>query len=154
MAWGDTIFFTVHIFRLHADWTHLQCELLRLFPLLSFHWRRSKLVSRFYFHCRYERYLITWTFFRHQSFGQQNLARFKKVVPKTVHTPLPLPPPTWRAPLFLSYPTPTPEISVILQIGWVPPGKNIYVKNAVALYCYAKDNCFCDKERNYFFYFC
>jgi len=27
------------------------------------------------------------------------------------------------------------------------PGKNISVKNAVALYFLAKDNCFCDKER-------
>ena len=27
-----------------------------------------------------------------------------------------------------------------------PPGKNSYVKNAVALYYYSKDNCFCDKE--------
>ena len=35
----------------------------------------------------------------------------------------------------------------------VPPGKNISLKNAVALFFYAKDNCFCDKERtNIFIY--
>ena len=34
------------------------------------------------------------------------------------------------------------------------PGKNISVKNAVALYFFAKDNCFCDKERKKSFYLC
>ena len=33
------------------------------------------------------------------------------------------------------------------------PGKNISVKNAVALYFFAKDNCFCDKERKKIFLF-
>ena len=42
---------------------------------------------------------------------------------------------------------PPPGISVIFQLGLVPPGKNISLKNAVALFFYAKDNCFCDKER-------
>ena len=37
---------------------------------------------------------------------------------------------------------PSPEISVIIQLGWVPPGKNICVKNVVTLYYYAKDNCY------------
>ena len=33
------------------------------------------------------------------------------------------------------------------------PGKDISLKNAVALFCYAKDNCFCDTERtNIFIY--
>ena len=36
-----------------------------------------------------------------------------------------------------------PGISVIFQLGWVPSGKNICVKNVVALYYqYAKDNFF------------
>ena len=85
--------------------------------------------------------------FRHQNFGQQKLVCLKRVyrvVPKNVHTPLPPPSPTWRAP---------PGSSVIFQLGCVPPGKNIYVKNAVALYFYAKDNCFCDKERIFFIIF-
>ena len=33
-----------------------------------------------------------------------------------------------------------PEISVIIQPGLVSPGKNSSVKNAVAIYIYAKDN--------------
>ena len=45
------------------------------------------------------------------------------------------------------------RISVIFQLGLVPPGKNISLKNAVALFFYAKDNCFCDTERtNIFIY--
>ena len=48
---------------------------------------------------------------------------------------------------------PPPRISVIFQLGLVPPGKNISLKNAVALFFYAKDNCFCDTERtNIFIY--
>ena len=48
---------------------------------------------------------------------------------------------------------PPPGISVIFQLGLVPPGKNISLKNAVALFFYAKDKCFCDKERtNIFIY--
>ena len=35
--------------------------------------------------------------------------------------------------------TPTPGISVIFQVGWVPSGKDISVKKVVALYFYAKD---------------
>ena len=41
----------------------------------------------------------------------------------------------------LSYPPP-PGISVIFQLGWVPSGKNICVKNVVARYYNAKDNFF------------
>ena len=33
------------------------------------------------------------------------------------------------------------------RLGQAPPGKDIYVKNYVTLYYYAKVNCFCDKER-------
>ena len=40
---------------------------------------------------------------------------------------------------------PTPGISVIFQLGLVPAGKNISLKNAVAPYFYAKDDCFYDK---------
>ena len=48
---------------------------------------------------------------------------------------------------------PPPGVCVIFQLGLVPPGKNISLKNAVALFFYAKDNCFCDKERtNIFIY--
>ena len=47
-------------------------------------------------------------------------------------------------------PPPTPGISVIFQLGLVPPGKNVSLKNAVAQYFYAKDNCFCEKARNIF----
>ena len=36
--------------------------------------------------------------------------------------------------------------------SWVPPEKNISVKNAVTLYFYAKDYCYCDKERKRSFY--
>ena len=39
----------------------------------------------------------------------------------------------------LLYPLP-PGISVIFHFGWVPPGKNTFVKNVVALYFYARDN--------------
>ena len=39
----------------------------------------------------------------------------------------------WQAP---------PGISEIFQLGWVPPGKTISVKNAVAPHFYAKDKCF------------
>ena len=37
---------------------------------------------------------------------------------------------------------PPPGISEIFQLGWVPPGETISVKNAVAPYFYAKDKCF------------
>ena len=38
---------------------------------------------------------------------------------------------------------PPSQISVIFQLGWVPSGKNISIKNVVALYyIYAKDNFF------------
>ena len=43
-----------------------------------------------------------------------------------------------------------PGISVavgILQLGWIPSGKNICVKNVVALYYYAKIIFFCDEIR-------
>ena len=43
--------------------------------------------------------------------------------------------PPLRAFLF-STPTP-PGISLIFQLGWIPPGMNILVKNAFALYFYA-----------------
>ena len=47
---------------------------------------------------------------------------------------------------------PPPGISVIFQLGWVSPGKSISVKNAVAPYFYAKDNCFYDEERKRSFF--
>ena len=37
------------------------------------------------------------------------------------------------------------------QLGQAPNGKNISVKNAVALYYYAKDDCSCDKEIKYLY---
>ena len=40
-----------------------------------------------------------------------------------------------------------PGISLIFQLGWIPPGMNILVKNAFALYFYAIDNCFWDTKR-------
>ena len=46
----------------------------------------------------------------------------------------------------LPYPPP-PVISLIFQLGWIPPGKNTFLKNAVALYFYVIDNCFCDREK-------
>ena len=48
--------------------------------------------------------------------------------------------------------TPTLGISVIFQLGYLPPRKNIFLKNAIALYFYAKDNCFCEKARKIFLY--
>ena len=45
-----------------------------------------------------------------------------------------------RRALFFETP-PTLGISVIFQLVWVPRGKNISLKNAVALYFYAKDYC-------------
>ena len=46
-----------------------------------------------------------------------------------------------------------PGISVIFQFVWVPPGKNISVKNAVAQYFYAKDILGIKRERkNIFIY--
>ena len=58
-------------------------------------------------------------------------------------------------PLLLIIPFPPPPgISLIFQLGWVPSGKNICVKDVVALYYYAKDNFFCDKMRkNLFIHF-
>ena len=41
---------------------------------------------------------------------------------------------------YVSYPPVPPGISVIFELCWVPSGKNICVKNVVALYCHAKDN--------------
>ena len=38
------------------------------------------------------------------------------------------------------------------HLNWVPPGKNISVKNPVSLYHYAKCNCFCDKMRKIFLF--
>ena len=84
------------------------------------------------------------------------------VVPKNIHTPTPPPPientfvldphpPGISIPGSAFIPSPTPKISVIFQLGWVPPGKNIYLKNAVALYFYTKDNCFCNKVRKSFY---
>ena len=46
----------------------------------------------------------------------------------------------------LPYPPP-PVISLIFHLGWIPPGKNTFLKNAVALYFYVIDNCFCDREK-------
>ena len=48
---------------------------------------------------------------------------------------------------YVSYPPATHGISIIFELGWVPSGKNICVKNVVALYYHAKDNFFCDKMR-------
>ena len=42
---------------------------------------------------------------------------------------------------------PPPGTSVFFLLGWVPHGKNISVKNAVALYYFAKDNRFFNEER-------
>ena len=43
---------------------------------------------------------------------------------------------------------PPAGISVIFQLCWVPPGKNISIKNAFAQYFYAKAcHCFHNKER-------
>lgn len=50
----------------------------------------------------------------------------------------------------LSYPLP-PGIFLTFLLGWVAPGKNIFVKNAFSLYYYAKCNCFCDKVRKNLF---
>ena len=69
------------------------------------------------------------------------------VAPKKTHSPPP------NGGHFCHTP-PTPGISIIFQLGWVPPGKTICVKNAVAQYFYVKDNCFCDKERKKCFYLC
>ena len=41
----------------------------------------------------------------------------------------------------LSY-APTTTTSNFFQLGWVPSGKNVSIKNVVALYYYAKDNLF------------
>ena len=49
-------------------------------------------------------------------------------------------PPAFSIPGDACHIPPPPGISVIFQLGWVPPGKNTFVKNAVALYFYAKDN--------------
>ena len=62
------------------------------------------------------------------------------VVPENIHTStegtFTLDPTPWN---FRGFPT------------WLgTPGKNISVKNAVALYYYAKNNCFCDEMRKKF----
>ena len=46
---------------------------------------------------------------------------------------------------------PTPGISVIFQLGLVPAGKNISLKNAVVPYFYAKDDSFCVKALKIFY---
>ena len=68
---------------------------------------------------------------------------------KNFHTPAP----TSTEGTFVLDP-PSPGISVIFQLSWVPPGKSISVKNAIAPYFYAKDNCFWDEERKRSFYLC
>ena len=55
--------------------------------------------------------------------------------------------------IFIPFPSPTPGISEIVQLGWVPPGRTISLKNAVTLYFYAKDNCFNGKGVKSFFYY-
>ena len=55
------------------------------------------------------------------------------------------PPTTLEFPFQGVHIPPTPEISVIFQLGLVPAGKNISLENAVAPYFYAKDDCFCNK---------
>ena len=54
--------------------------------------------------------------------------------------------------IVISFPSPTPGISVIVQLGWIPPGRTISLKNAVTLYFYAKDNYFYDKGVKFFYY--
>ena len=53
--------------------------------------------------------------------------------------------------MVLAIPT-NPGFSVISLLGWVPPGKNVSLKNAVALYFYAKDNCFYEKRKHLLIY--
>ena len=65
------------------------------------------------------------------------------VVRENIHTPT-------AGTFTLDPPPPPPGISVVFQLGWVSPGKNISVKNAVALYYYAKNNCFCGEMRKKF----
>ena len=73
----------------------------------------------------------------------------QRVVPKHINLPLPT-----EGTFILYRPSPWNFhfrgcLSYSSLHGLVPPGKNIAVKNTVALsYFYAKDNCFCDKERN------
>ena len=52
------------------------------------------------------------------------------------------PPPPWNFHPrgYVSDPPAPPGISGIFELGWVPSGKNICVKNVVALYYHAKDN--------------
>ena len=73
-------------------------------------------------------------------------------VPNYIHTPHPP-----RRALLIYTPTPlewclpnpaTPGFSVISLLGWVPAGKNVSLKNGVALYFYAKDNCFYEKRKH------
>ena len=63
------------------------------------------------------------------------------------------PPPPWNFHPrgYVSDPPAPPGISVIFELGWIPSGKNICVKNVVALYYHAKDNFFCDKMRKKIF---
>ena len=67
-----------------------------------------------------------------------------------VVTQISIPPPPQEGTFVLD--PPPPGISVIFQLGWVSPGKSISVKNAVAPYFYAKDNCFYDEERKRSFF--
>ena len=54
------------------------------------------------------------------------------------------PPPPWNVHPrgYVSYPPALPGISAIFELGWVPSGKNICVKNVVALYYHAKKSFF------------
>ena len=88
--------------------------------------------------------------------------RFKKFLLSFGYCPQNILTPPWRALLLatpqppgisilgvLVIPPPPPPLRILLifQLGWVPCGKNVCVKNVIALFYYRKENFFCDKMR-------
>ena len=63
-----------------------------------------------------------------RSFNEKG--NLKCVALKNIHTP-------HEGHFCFQPPPPPPGISLIFQLGWIPPGMNILVKNAFALYFYA-----------------
>ena len=80
--------------------------------------------------------------------GNLKCAVPKISIPPKKGTFLNSPPHPWNFHFRRCLPYPPPRvISLIFQLGWIPPGKNTFLKNAVALYFYVIDNCFCDREK-------
>ena len=125
-------------------YTYYLCHALRLkciFIIIHFHWLKT-------FSPRNIRvFVLTYLRFSESVFFALYI---DCVVPVKIHTPNgkhfcfrpPQEFPFQRVLFITPPPPPSPGISVIFQLGWVPSGKTVCIKNVVALYHYAKDNFF------------